>query len=190
MVSLKLQKRLAAAILHCGRRKLWLDPGEVDHVAMANSRKEIRNLIKDGMVLRRPTKLHARFRARRALEAKRNGRHTGHGKRSGTKEARLPTKVLWMRRMRVLRRLIRKYRELKKIDKHVYHEAYMKVKGNVFRHKRGLMENIHRLEADKRRDKALIYQLEAIRIQSKDNFQRMKVSHRREECAPQLRLLA
>ena len=30
------------------------------------------------------------------------------GKRRGTREARLPTKVLWLRRHRVLRRLLKK----------------------------------------------------------------------------------
>ena len=38
MVSLKLQKRLAASILKCGRGKVWLDPNEGNEISMANSR--------------------------------------------------------------------------------------------------------------------------------------------------------
>lgn len=37
MVSLKLQKRLAASVLDCGLRKVWLDPNEVNDISMANS---------------------------------------------------------------------------------------------------------------------------------------------------------
>lgn len=39
MVLLRLQKRLAASVLKCGKRKVWLDPNEVNEISMANSRK-------------------------------------------------------------------------------------------------------------------------------------------------------
>ena len=93
MVSLRLQKRLAASVLKCGKRKIWLDPNEMNEISMANSRQNIRKLVKDGFVIKKPHVIHSRSRFHRRLAAKRKGRHTGHGKRRGTANARLPFKV-------------------------------------------------------------------------------------------------
>merc|ERR1712137_1313259 len=74
---------------NCGKNKVWLDPNETNEISLANSRKDVRRLIKDGFVIRKVPVVHSRFRARRRALAKRKGRHTGIGKRKGTREARL-----------------------------------------------------------------------------------------------------
>ena len=90
--------------------QVWLDPNEINEIANANSRANIRKLIKDGLVIKKPVAVHSRSRVRANNEARRKGRHSGFGKRKGTADARTCQKELWMQRMRVLRRLLKRYR--------------------------------------------------------------------------------
>merc|ERR1712026_237712 len=100
----------------------------------------------------KPVVVHSRARARLNAEARRKGRHTGAGKRKGTANARMPVKLLWVRRMRVLRRML---------------ANYLKAKGNVFKNKRVLMEHIHKEKAKKARAKMFQDQAEAQRQKNK-----------------------
>merc|ERR1712078_5867 len=153
-------------VLKCGKKRVWIDPNEINEVALANSRKNIKKLFKDGLIMKRQVGMHSRSRCKRVHEAKRKGRHQGLGKRRGTRNARMPSKILWMRRQRVLRRLLKKYREAKKISKDIYHHFYLAAKGNQYKNKTVLVEAIHKMKEEKIREKQMKEEEELRRIKA------------------------
>ena len=163
MVNLRLQRRLAASILKVGAKRVWMDPNEVNEIAIANSRKAVRKLIKDNFIFKKKINMHSRQRARLRKEEVRQGRHTGFGKRRGPSDARMPQKVLWIRRQRTLRRLLKKYRESKKIDKHLYHQLYLACKANQYKSKRNLADAIDKILYKKKLEQKTAAQKAAIK---------------------------
>lgn len=167
MPNLTLQKRLASDVLGVGKNKVWLDPNETKQVGLANSRQEVRKLVSNGLIIAKPVVGHSRGRTRAFHEARSNGRHRGYGKRKGTANARMPVQILWMRRQRVLRRVLSKYREQGKIDRHLYHSLYHEAKGNTFKHKRAVIEHIIKAKAQAQREKSLKDEADARRLRNK-----------------------
>jgi large subunit ribosomal protein L19e len=60
------------------------------------------------------------------------------------------------------------------MDKHVYHDTYIKGKGNVSRNKRVPMESIHKSRAEKAREKTLSDKFEAKRAKNMASTRTMK----------------
>ena len=161
MVNLRQQRRLAASLLRVGQGRVWMDPNEVNEIALANSRKAVRKLIKDNFIFKKKIQIHSRQRALLRKQERRLGRHTGLGKRRGCSDGRMPKKILWIRRQRTLRRLLKKYRESKKFDKHLYHQLYLDCKAARYNSKRNLADGVDKILAKKKLEQKLAEQKKA-----------------------------
>merc|ERR1719334_1389126 len=136
----------------------------------------IRKLIRDGFIIKKPKKIHSRFRARRRAVEKKRGRHLGHGSRKGTANARNPVKLLWMKRQRAMRRLLKRYYEGGKIDRKMYHRYYLRAKGATFKNKAALIERVDHELMEKKRSAQL---LEQYKVRREEALQRKKEKEER-----------
>ena len=132
MMSLKAQKRMAAEILKCGENRVYFDPYLIDEIKMAITREDIRNLIKEGIIIKKYKHGNSSYRKSLRHERKKKGRARGLGKRKGTKHARLPKKKAWMNRIRPQRRELKKLRDRKSITAATYRKLYKNAKGGMF----------------------------------------------------------
>jgi large subunit ribosomal protein L19e len=131
-MSLKAQKRMAAEILKCGENRVYFDPYLIDEIKMAITREDIRNLVKEGIILKKYKKGNSKYRKNVRHERKKKGRARGLGKRKGTKYARLPKKKRWMNRIRPQRRELKKLRDRNLITTATYRKLYKNAKGGMF----------------------------------------------------------
>ena len=75
MVMLRRQRKMAATVLRCGKHRIWMDPNECNEIKLANSRKNIRKMFKDGLIVKRKVAMHSRSRVKAHEAEKRKGRH-------------------------------------------------------------------------------------------------------------------
>ncbi|AIF68800.1 50S ribosomal protein L19 [Palaeococcus pacificus DY20341] len=135
---LKMQKRIAAELLKCGENRVWIDPERIEDVEAAITREDIRRLIDEGVIKKKAIKGQSSYRAKIRKEARKKGRHRGHGSRKGKKTARMGKKERWMMTIRALRKELRKLKAEGKLDAHTYRRLYIRAKGGQFKSKHQL----------------------------------------------------
>ncbi len=144
MVNVTYQRRMAAEILKCGGNRVWIDPDQLDEVAEAVTRGDVRRLICYRVIQKRQKLGVSRGRTRRILAQKAKGRRKGPGSRRGHQNARTPKKRRWIRTIRPIREELRTLREDNKLDPSTYRIYYKKARGNMYRSRADLLM---RLEA-------------------------------------------
>jgi large subunit ribosomal protein L19e len=131
-MNLKPQRRMAAEILKCGRNRVYFDPYLIEEIALAITREDVRNLIKDGIIQKNYEKGISKHRKNVRHERRKKGLGRGLGKRKGKQGARTPKKKAWMKRIRPQRRELKKLRDRKMITTATYRKLYLNAKGGMF----------------------------------------------------------
>ena len=140
MANLKNQRRMASQILNCGHDRVWMDPEAAEKISEAITREDVRGLISEGVIKAKKIRGVSRGRARLLAEKQKYGHRKGPGSRKGKKGARTPSKELWMKKIRALRKKLKEMRADETLDKKSYCRFYRKAKGGEFR-------NVAHLEA-------------------------------------------
>lgn len=65
------QKNIAARILNVGVKRVWIDPESEEDLSLALTREDVRKLISDGIIRKKPIMGVSRGRARNLLTQKR-----------------------------------------------------------------------------------------------------------------------
>jgi len=135
-MELKIQKRLAAQILKCSPKRILFDQNRLDEIKESITKADLKSLIKDRAIIRKPVKGISRVRIRRRKVQKRKGRQKGPGSRKGKRTARLSKKREWINTIRIQRKFLKMLKEKGAINSSTYQNLYRKSKGGFFRSKR------------------------------------------------------
>ncbi len=127
------QKRLAASLLRCGMKRVWLDPERLSDIQNAVSREDLRGLISEGVIRVYPARSNSRGRARVRKAKRAYGHCRGPGRRCGAAGARHPGKREWIQRIRAIRKALATLREDGSLDRSLYRLLYRKASGGQFR---------------------------------------------------------
>lgn len=133
---MKTQKRIAARALKTSPHKVTFDNQRLADIKEAITKADIRILISEGAITKKPVVGPAKAKAKKIKTQKSKGLRKGPGSRQGKKTARLPSKEAWMVKIRKQRSFLKELKEKGKLTNETYRDLYLKSKGGFFRSKR------------------------------------------------------
>jgi large subunit ribosomal protein L19e len=142
LTDLRNQRRMAASILKCGIRRVWMDNDRLEEIAKAVTKDDIRILINGKAIKSKQIRGISSGRKKYNTKQKEKGRRRGQGTRKGAKYARLPKKGRWIQTIRPLRSYLKTLRDEKQINNSIYRKYYIKAKGGEFRSKQHLKSHL------------------------------------------------
>ncbi|MFM9876155.1 MAG: 50S ribosomal protein L19e [Nitrosarchaeum sp.] len=144
VVNLRAKKRLVSRVTGVGIHRVKFDTDHLDEVADAITRENIRSLITAKKITIKSIVGTSRGRAQ-TKKTQKNKRGTTQGSKQGTKGARVGKKVVYVAKVRALRRLLKIAKDRKNLTNPEFWILYKKVGGNTVRNKahlRTLMDDI------------------------------------------------
>jgi len=141
-MNLEMQKRLSSKVAKVGLARVKINPENVDQVKEAITKADIRDLIDNKVIEILPLVRNSKARARLRSKAKKKGRQSGPGSKVGTKNARTPTKRVWINRIRLQRKIIKSFKDSGRLSTGDWKTLYYRAKGGFFRNKRHLLQTL------------------------------------------------
>lgn len=138
-MQLTVQRRLAAQIGKCSQNRVKFTSENLPDIKESITKTDIRNLIKQGIIVIEPKRGTSRARIRKNILQRRKGRRKGLGSRKGSSNVRSGGKFQWINRIRLQRNILRTLVEKEAISRDVYRDLYHKASGGFFRSKRHIL---------------------------------------------------
>ena len=131
-------RRLAVDVLNVGKERVWFDPEQRDKIREAMTKDDVRALVTEGVVKKKPATGQSSFRTKKLKAQKKKGRRKGFGKRKGTYKARLEKKATWIKNVRAQRKMLKELKEKEPglFEDVNYGEMYRKISGGYFKGKK------------------------------------------------------
>lgn len=134
-MNLRTKKILAGKVGKCSPKRIIFNQDRLDEISKAITKIDMKNLIEDNAIIVKHKRGISRSRIRKHNLQKKKGRMSGHGRRKGKATARLPSKTVWINKIRTQRKLLKELTENNIVDRKTFRMLYRKAAGGFFRSK-------------------------------------------------------